>query len=258
MVIMMATVGNADEMPEAFEINVFIAHSDPLISAGLCATLGKRRDLRVVVRNPESTVLSSTARHCSSSDVVVADYDSGLRLTALKHAWTDHRVMILTHIDSEARICHALEQGVRGYLLRGCGLDELIQGIRSVHNGGIALDPLVAGRVADCMRHEALTRREEDILGQIMLGLSNKRIASNLTVAVGTVKTHVKSVLRKLDAASRTEAMAIAQRRGILGGERKWRLPAVQEPPRSGRRMSKRSSDVPILRGGGFLTSIET
>jgi DNA-binding NarL/FixJ family response regulator len=55
-----------------------------------------------------------------------------------------------------------------------------------------------------------------DILGQIMLGLSNERIASNLTVAVGTVKTHIKSILRKLDAASRTEAVAIAQRRRIL------------------------------------------
>jgi ATP/maltotriose-dependent transcriptional regulator MalT len=59
---------------------------------------------------------------------------------------------------------------------------------RTLRNQGIALDPLVASRVADCMKQEALTRREKDILGQIMLGLSNKSIASNLTVAVGTVK----------------------------------------------------------------------
>jgi DNA-binding NarL/FixJ family response regulator len=203
-------------MPEPFEIKVLIAHADPLISAGLRATLGKRRELTVVACNPESTVWRSAARHRSSCDVVVAGYDSGLRLTVLKGAWRDSRVMILTHIDSEAGICHALERGVRGYLLCGCGLDELIQGIRSIHNGGIALAPLVASRVANCMKQEALTRREKDILGQVMLGLSNKDIASNLTVAVGTVKTHVKSILRKLDAASRTEAVAIAQRRGIL------------------------------------------
>jgi DNA-binding NarL/FixJ family response regulator len=198
------------------QIKVLIAHSDPLISAGLSATLRKRRDFKVAVCSPEASVAHSTASHFPSPDVVVADYDSGLRLTALKSASTD-RVMILTHNFSETKIFDALEQGVRGYLLLGCSLEDLMRGIRSMHVGGIALDPLVASRIADRMKQEALTRREEDILGQIMLGLSNKRIASKLTLAVGTVKTHVKSVLRKLGAASRTEAVAIAQRRGISG-----------------------------------------
>ncbi|MDB6045492.1 MAG: Transcriptional regulator, LuxR family [Gammaproteobacteria bacterium] len=217
-------------MPQPFEIKVLIAHSDPLISAGLDATLTKRPDFKVAVCNPESTVSHSTASHFPSPDVVVADYDSGLRLTALKEAWTD-RVMILTHSDSEAKICHALEQGVRGYLLLGCRLEDLMQAIRSMHKGGIAWDPLVASRIAERMKQEALTRREEDILEEIMLGLSNKAIASKLAVAVGTVKTHVKSILSKLDAASRTEAVAIAQRRGILGGKRERRRRRVQEPP---------------------------
>ena len=128
--------------------------------------------------------------------------------------------MILTHNDSEAKICHALEQGARGYLLLGCSLKDLMDGLRSMHLGGIALGPLVAIRIADSMKQQALTRREEDILAQMMVGLSNKGIASKLALAVGTVKTHVKSILRKLDAASRTEATAIAQRRGILHEER--------------------------------------
>jgi DNA-binding NarL/FixJ family response regulator len=217
-------------MPQPFEIKVLIAHSDPLISAGLDVTLGQRRDFKVAVCNPELTVSHSTASHFSSPDVVVADYDSGLRLIALKDAWTD-RVMILTPSDSEAKICQALELGVRGYLLLGCRLEDLMQGIRSMHKGGVAWDPLVASRVADRMKQEALTRREEDILAEIMLGLSNKAIASKLTVAVGTVKTHVKSILGKLDAASRTEAIAIAQRRGILGEKREQPQQRVQEPP---------------------------
>jgi DNA-binding NarL/FixJ family response regulator len=124
--------------------------------------------------------------------------------------------MILTHNDSEAKICHALEQGARGYLLLGCSLKDLMDGLRSVHLGGIALGPLVATRIADSMKQQALTRREEDILAHMMVGLSNKGIASKLALAVGTVKTHVKSILRKLDATSRTEAAAIALRRGIL------------------------------------------
>jgi DNA-binding NarL/FixJ family response regulator len=127
--------------------------------------------------------------------------------------------MILTHSDSEAKICHALEQGARGYLLLGCSLQEVIDGLRSVHGGGTALGPLVVSRVADWMKQQALTGREEDILRLMMLGLTNKAIARKLTLALGTVKTHVKSILYKLDAGSRTEAAAIAQRRGILREE---------------------------------------
>jgi DNA-binding CsgD family transcriptional regulator len=96
---------------------------------------------------------------------------------------------------------------------------------------GIAFDPLVASRIADLMKQEALTRREEDILGETMLGLSNTAIVSTLTVTVGIVKTHVKSILSELDAASRTEAVAIAQRREILGEKREWPQRRVQEPP---------------------------
>jgi DNA-binding CsgD family transcriptional regulator len=104
--------------------------------------------------------------------------------------------------------------------LLGCSLQDLFEGLRAVGGGGMALGPVVASRVAEWMKQQALTPREEEILGQMMLGRSNKRIATELSVAVGTVKTHVKSILDKLDAASRTEAVAIAQRRGILQEER--------------------------------------
>ena len=188
------------------QIKVLIAHSDPLIAAGLEATLGRMREFEMV---------PCGALRPSPADVVIADYDSGLRMIA---AGSSHsrRVMILTHSDSEAKICHALEQGARGYLLLGCSLQDLSAGLRSVYLGGIALGPLVASRIADRMKQQALTRREGDILRHMMLGMSNKAIASKLTLAVGTVKTHVKSVLEKLDASSRTQAVSIAQRRGIL------------------------------------------
>jgi len=205
-------------MPQVSKIKVLIAHSDPLIAAGLAATLRRRRDFEVVGLGLKSDSADSTESHSPSRDVVVADYDSGLRLTAAKHARMD-RVMILTPSDSEAKICQALAQGVRGYLLLGCALEELIDGLRSINAGGIALGPLVASRIAHRMKQEPLTRREEEILGHMMMGLSNKRIAWQLALAVGTVKSHVKSIFLKLDAATRTEAVAIAQRRGILQQE---------------------------------------
>jgi DNA-binding NarL/FixJ family response regulator len=201
------------------KIKVLIAHGDPLIAAGLAVTLHEHRDFEAHVFRPASKLSSATASDLPPADVVVADYDSGMRLIVSAGA-RKHRVVILTHGDGEARVCGALELGARGYLLLGCSLQVLFDGLHAVRAGGMALDPMVAGRVGDCMKQRALTRREGDILRQMMLGSSNKRIALELNVAIGTVKTHVKSILDKLDAASRTQAVAIAQRRGILQEER--------------------------------------
>jgi DNA-binding NarL/FixJ family response regulator len=168
------------------------------------------------------------ASHLSLATVVVADYDYGLRLIESAGPGS-RRVIILTHRTSEAKICHALEQGARGYVLLGGSLQNLIGDLRSVHAGGMAVGPLVVSRMADWMQHQALTLREEEILRPMMLGLSNKEIARQLTLATGTVKSHVKAILQKLAARSRTEAAAIAQRRGILGEE--YEYPPSQVRP---------------------------
>jgi DNA-binding NarL/FixJ family response regulator len=202
-------------MTYSAKIKVLIAHGDPLVAAGLAVTLQKQTDFEAVVNRPASPGARRTASDLPVADVVVADYDSGLRLLASRGA-DRHRIMILTQSDGEAKICNALERGARGYLLLGCSLQDLLNGLRSVCAGGTAIGPMVASRVADWMKRPALTPREADILRHVMLGRSNKRIATQLGLAVGTVKTHVKSILAKLDAASRTEAVAIAQRRGLL------------------------------------------
>jgi DNA-binding NarL/FixJ family response regulator len=151
------------------------------------------------------------------AEVVVADY-AGVHLSASVRDLSG-RVVILTHSDSEAKIRYALTQGVRGYLLSGCGSEELIAAVRSVHEGGVAVAPQVARRIAESLRHEALTTKEARVLRQMMLGRSNKRIASEYGVSEGTIKSHVKAILNKLNADNRTEAVAIARRRGILPEE---------------------------------------
>jgi DNA-binding NarL/FixJ family response regulator len=205
-------------MRQGERIRVRIAHSDPLISAGLAATLEGMREFELVPSDANLRVVGRMTPRPRPAHVVIADYDSGMRLIALPDSPRRH-VMILTHSDSEAKICHALEQGARGYVLLGGSVADLVDALKSVYRGGIAVGPLVASRIADCMKQQALTRREADILRQMMLGMSNKAIASKLTLAVGTVKTHVKSILEKLDASCRTEAVSIAQRRGILREE---------------------------------------
>jgi DNA-binding NarL/FixJ family response regulator len=127
--------------------------------------------------------------------------------------------VIFTERGGEASICHAMKQGVRGYLLLGCSVAEVATAIRIVHEGGCALAPLVAARIAERFRWEKLTPRELDILRLLFVGLRNKDIARVTSRTAETVKTHVKTILRKLDARSRTQAVIVAQRRGILPEE---------------------------------------
>jgi DNA-binding NarL/FixJ family response regulator len=195
-------------------ISVLVAHSDPFISAGLTALLRKRREFKVVKLGSERWA-SRLHGIAAPADVVIADYCSGMHLIDTGPPFSE-RLLILTSEDSEARIWQALERGARGYLLLGCSLQELIHGIRAVNGGGVAVAPLVAHRMSQRITRQVLTPREEAVLGELMLGRCDKAIALKLSVAVGTVKSHLKSILVKLEAGNRTEAVVIAQRRGIL------------------------------------------
>jgi DNA-binding NarL/FixJ family response regulator len=192
-------------------VSVMILYADPVIAAGLAAVLDEHNGFRVVpTREPHDLVGSPPL-----ADVVLADYETGVRLAESAPQWANN-VLVFTNYDSEAKICRALESGARGYLLCGVALTELFEGIRSVYRGGVTLSPIAAARITNCMRGESLTPREKTVLEQLMLGLRDKMIASKLSVSVGTVKCHVKSILEKLGAVSRTQAVVTAQRRGLL------------------------------------------
>jgi DNA-binding NarL/FixJ family response regulator len=200
------------------EIAVLIAHSDPLIAAGLAVLLRKSRRFKVLPSTWRRSRPRAAEHLAYAPDVVIADYDSGMqRITGPPRS--SGRVVILTHSDGQAKICHALAQGVRGYLLLGCSPQELVAAIRSVHEGDVAVTPRVASRIAECLNQETLTAREAGVLRSMTFGWSNKRIAAELGLAVGTVKSHIKTIFAKLGAGNRGEAVAIARRRGILPDE---------------------------------------
>lgn len=192
---------------------VVVAHFDAVVSAGIAAILTGAGGFSVIVKEPGNLALS--AGDSEQADVVIADYKWGLRLIEADPGLS-RRMLILTDSDRQAKILHALQRGVRGYLLSGCSLAELIQGVRVVQNGGVALHPLAASRIAETMSQPELTQREKTILTHMMLGMTNKRIAARHGISEGTVKTHVKSILSKLNVVSRTQAVVVAQGRGLI------------------------------------------
>ena len=129
------------------------------------------------------------------------------------------RVIVVALSDRECEIRAALARGVHGYLLAGCALDELAAAVRAVGRGERTLSPKAAARLADNLAHDALTPREEDVLRLLAEGLCNKSIAGRLGVETGTIKSHLQSMFAKLRVHTRTQAVTLAERRGLLASE---------------------------------------
>ena len=205
-------------------IKILVLHADPVAQAGLSAAFSRYPDLEV--QDGPDPLQGAPARPAGlGADVVVADYSNGLALATrmARQEVAPAKVVVVAGIDRECEIRSALERGVRGYLLAGSALDELAAGVRAVHRGARHLSPKVAARLAESVSLEPLTSREEEVLRLVVEGLCNKAIGNRLGVAVGTVKSHLRSIFGKMHVDSRTQAVAAADRRGLL--DPSWQRP---------------------------------
>ncbi len=193
---------------------VLTLHPDPLVRSGIVASLRA---------HPGLDAIDADAQYLDDRriDVVIADDQQALRLRGAEEqsrhgSLSRARILVLTSNDRETSIRKAIEAGVSGYLIFGCPVSELIEGVVAVAQGGRYLGRAVAQRMADSMTRTSLTGRESDVLRFVVAGESNKVIARCLQIEVGTVKTHVSAILAKLNARSRTQAAAIAIARGLV------------------------------------------
>ncbi len=149
-------------------------------------------------------------------DINMKDMDGLETLRALKQADLDSRVMMLTVSDNEEDVLAAIRTGADGYLLKDMEPEDTLESIRAAASGKLVVSDRLTELLASALRSEAntpedsndaaLTQREHEILDLIAEGLSNKLIARALDISPGTVKVHVKNVLRKLNLNSRVEA----------------------------------------------------
>ena len=143
---------------------------------------------------------------------------------ALREQWPDVRVLILTTFAQDEHLFEALRAGARGYLLKDAGPDELAAAIKTVHQGGSLVQPVMASRLLDRFGElatrerlpEALTEREMEVLRLVASGARNREIAERLVVSEKTVKYHLGQAYAKLAVTGRTEAVARARELGLL------------------------------------------
>jgi two-component system, NarL family, response regulator len=141
----------------------------------------------------------------------------GLRVVErLLAAAPEARILVMTMYDNEEDIYSSIRAGAKGYILKSAPRAEIIAALRKVGAGERYLPDYVAATIAARLSAPSLTARETEVLQLLRVGIGNKEIARQLEVSEGTVKAHVREILSKLGAISRTEAVNLALQRGLL------------------------------------------
>ena len=149
-------------------------------------------------------------------DLRLSDMSGIDAMIAIRGEFPKARIVMLTMIDGDVEIQRALKAGASAYILKNMSSKDLIKTIRSVHAGKKYIPAEIAMRLAEHMGSKDLTPRELEVQALVAAGLRNQDIAKKLFIAEETVKMHVISIMQKLDAESRTQAVSIALRRGII------------------------------------------
>jgi DNA-binding NarL/FixJ family response regulator len=209
---------NAPRQSEAIRILTVDDHQ--LLREGIAAVLEPQEDMTLVAQASNGREAIEIFRRLRP-DVTLMDLRmpdmSGIEaITAIRAEFPDARIVVLTTYAGDAQAAAALKAGAAGYMLKNLVRKELIDTIRTVHAGKRRIPPEIATEIAEHVADDELTDRELEVLRRVAAGKSNKLIAAELAISEGTVKTHMKSILPKLDASDRTHAVMIALKRGIL------------------------------------------
>jgi DNA-binding NarL/FixJ family response regulator len=202
------------------QIRVIVADDHPVVREGLAALIKSQPDMKLLCEAENGRVaVQEYLRH--RADVILLDLrmpeTDGIEATkAILGKDPAAKVIVLSTYKGDEDVYQALKAGAKAYLLKDCRREELVNSIRTAHEGQMNLSPPVATQLVTGVVRERLTKRETEILKQIVSGKSNKQIGTSLGLTEGTVKIHAGHVFKKLGASGRTDAIRIALERGVV------------------------------------------
>jgi DNA-binding NarL/FixJ family response regulator len=201
-------------------IRVLIVDDHPMIRAGLTATIDPEADMSVV--GSASTGREGVEQYrLHQPDVMLIDLkmpDMGGvdAIRMIRGEFPSAKIIVVSTYQGDEDIYRALEAGAVTYLLKDTLAEKMVGIVREVAGGGRPILPEIAQRLTSRMFQAALSAREIEVLHLVAKGMRNKEIAAELKISGETVQGHVKNILAKLSVHDRTEAVAVAVRRGIV------------------------------------------
>ena len=205
---------------ETDKIRVLIADDHVTVLEGLAAIIGRQPDMMVVAEaaDGQEAVDLWTEHHPDVTllDLRMQTLDGVGVIENIRKQDASARVIVLTTYDSDTEILRAIKAGTKAYLLKDARREELLDCIRRVNRGETCIPASLAEKLAAGLSSESLTGRELNVLELLAQGKSNKEIGVNLYISETTVKSHLRSIFRKLNVLSRTEAITVASRRGLI------------------------------------------
>lgn len=201
-------------------IQIVLADDHHVVRQGMAAIISTEPDLKIVGEACDGEQ-ALTLYAQLKPDVLILDlrmpvldgFEVVKRLIATDPA---ARILVMTTYDTDEDIWRCLRAGAKGYLLKDASQPEIITAIRTVARGETFTTPLLAVKLARRASTPEFSRREGEVLHLLAGGKTNKEIAAALGIEPGTIKTHLKSLFTKLGASTRSEAIHIAGKRGIL------------------------------------------
>jgi DNA-binding NarL/FixJ family response regulator len=215
---------NETERKEPMSIRILLVDDHAVVRQGLKMFLGLDPDLEVIGEAENGEEAIRLTRELNP-DVVLMDLlmpvMNGIdAITHIRRDFPDTEVIALTSVLEDEAVMKAMRAGAIGYLLKDTQAEELRRSIKAAAAGQVQLSPQAAARLMREVQTpdnpENLTERETDVLRLLALGRANKEIAFELNIGEKTVKTHVSSILRKLNVPSRTQAALYAVRIGLV------------------------------------------
>jgi DNA-binding NarL/FixJ family response regulator len=207
-------------MSDPERIRILCVDDHPLLREGITAIINSQPDMQLVAEATNGTEgIEKFRKHrpdVTLMDLRLPDMSGVDSLIAIRSDFPEARIIMLTTFEGDVDVHRALASGARAYLLKSMPNKDLIDAIRRVHGGKKSIPPVIATRLAEHLSDEALTPREIEILRCVAEGNRNREIAERLVISENTVKVHINHVMEKLGATHRTQAVAIAVRRGII------------------------------------------
>jgi len=212
-------------------IKVLVVDDHTVVRKGLCALLTSKYDIAVIGEAADGVEAVEQARDLQP-DVILMDLmmprKDGLEaILEIKEENPDARILILTSFSEDVQIVAAIKAGAMGYVLKDASPDELVHAIHSAYMGKLSLsidmlqlvmsEPESVSPKLDL--EAALTLRELDVLRELAHGSSNQEIADSLAISTTTVRSHISSILRKLELNNRTQAALYAIEAGLVSSQ---------------------------------------